>query len=63
MFISVKKYYEIIKALKILFSRPYLSKITDNGDGTVVFEFVEGEKVYNFVTSKADVEIERRVLN
>lgn len=63
MFISVKKYYEIIKAFKILFSRPYLSKIIDNGDGTVVFEFVEGEKVYNFVTSKADVEIERRVLN
>jgi hypothetical protein len=63
MFISIKKYYEIVKALKILLSRPYLAKIIDNEDGTVMFEFVQGNKVYNFVTSKADIEVERRILN
>ena len=49
MFISVKKYAQILKALATLASRPYLQAIRDNGDGTVTFEFVQGDKVYMLV--------------
>lgn len=54
MFISIKKYCQILKALATLASRPYLQAIRDNGDGTVTFEFVQGGKVYILVADSVD---------
>lgn len=61
MFISVKKYCQILKALATLANRPYLQAIRDNGDGTVTFEFVQGGKVYIFIAERIDTE--DRILN
>lgn len=61
MFISVKKYYQIIKAIATLANRPYLQAIRENTDGTVVLEFVQGDKTYQFIVG--DPEIEERILN
>lgn len=61
MFLSVKKYAQILKALATLASRPYLQAIRDNGDGTVTFEFVQGGKVYLLVADS--VGAEDRMLN
>lgn len=61
MWLSIKKYALILKALKTLADRPYLAQVDENPDGTVVFNFVQGDKVYRFVTEQA--EIEGRVLN
>lgn len=58
MWLSVKKYCQILKALATLASRPYLQAIRDNSDGTVTFEFVQGGKVYLLVADSVN-----RVLN
>lgn len=49
MFISIKKYYQLLKAIATLANRPYLSRIVDNPDGSTILEFVQGEKIYQFV--------------
>ena len=61
MFISIKKYIEIWNAIITLAKRPYLSQIIENPDGTVTFEFVQGEKIYRYLAVKE--EIEERILN
>lgn len=61
MWLSVKKYYQIIKAIAVLANRPYLQAIRENTDGTVVLEFVQGDKTYQFIVGDAD--IEERILN
>lgn len=61
MWLSVKKYAQILKALATLANRPYLQAIRDNGDGTVTFEFVQNGKVYIFIAERIDVE--DRILN
>ena len=48
MWLSVRKYVQIIKALSTLLSRPYLSEIVENPDGTITFSFVQGNKTYRF---------------
>ena len=58
MWLSVKKYCQILKALATLANRPYLQAVRDNGDGTVTFEFVQGGKVYLLVANSVN-----RVLN
>lgn len=64
MWLSIKKYAVILKALKTLADRPYLAAIEENPDGTVTFNFVQGDKIYKFITEQADVEdAEGRVLN
>lgn len=62
MWLSIKKYALIIKALATLADRPYLAQIDENDDGTVTFNFVQGDKIYKFVTERAEFENER-VLN
>lgn len=49
MWLSVKKYYQLLKAIAALASRPYLSRIVENADGSTTLEFVQGEKVYQFI--------------
>lgn len=49
MFISIKKYYQLLKAIATLANRPYLSQIIENPDGSTTLEFVQGEKVYQFI--------------
>lgn len=61
MWLSIKKYMLILKTLKTLADRPYLAAIEENPDGTVTFNFVQGDRVYKFVTEQA--ESEWRVLN
>ena len=64
MWLSIKKYALIIKALNTLADRPYLTQIDENPDGTVTFNFVQGDKIYRFVTERADIEYNKgRVLN
>jgi hypothetical protein len=64
MWLSIKKYFLILKTLKTLADRPYLAKIEENPDGTVTFNFVQDDKVYRFITEQAEIEdTERRVLN
>ena len=58
MWLSVKKYVLILKSLAVLANRPYLQRIVENADGTVTFEFVQGDKIYKFIAANAD-EIER----
>ena len=48
MFISIKKYAQIIKAIATLASRPYLARIVDNADGTITFIFVQDDKTYSY---------------
>ena len=61
MFISIKKYIQIWKAIAMLANRPYLSQIIENPDGTVTFEFVQNNKIYRYLAVKE--EIEERILN
>jgi hypothetical protein len=61
MFISIKKYLQLLKALQMLVNRPYLQAIRDNGDGTITFEFVQDGKVYIFIAERID--LEERILN
>lgn len=61
MFISIKKYIEIWKAIITLAKRPYISQIVENPDGTVIFEFVQDNKIYRYMAVKE--EIEERILN
>lgn len=64
MWLSIKKYALILKALKTLADRPYLASVDENDDGTVTFNFVQGDKIYKFTAVQADVEdVDRRVLN
>ncbi|MBQ8677216.1 MAG: hypothetical protein IJ529_01960 [Alphaproteobacteria bacterium] len=64
MWLSIKKYALIIKALSTLADRPYLAQVDENDDGTVTFNFVQGDKIYRFTAVQADVEdVEGRVLN
>lgn len=64
MWLSIKKYFLILKTLKTLADRPYLAEIEENPDGTVTFNFVQDDKVYRFITEQAEIEdTERRVLN
>ena len=64
MWLSIKKYALIIKALSTLADRPYLASVDENDDGTVTFNFVQGDKIYRFTAVQADVEdVDRRVLN
>lgn len=62
MWLSIKKYALIIKALSTLADRPYLAQVDENDDGTVSFNFVQGDKVYRFVTERAEL-VDERVLN
>lgn len=61
MFISIKKYAQLLKAIMMLANRPYLQQIIENTDGTVTFVFVQNGKVYNFIAERGD--IEERILN
>lgn len=61
MFVSIKKYLQLLKAIVMLVNRPYLQAIRDNDDGTVTFEFVQDGKVYMFIAERIDVE--ERMLN
>ena len=63
MFISIKKYVEICRAISALARRPYLQRIVENDDGTVMFEFVQNGKVYKFFAIKDEIEYEERILN
>lgn len=64
MWLSIKKYSLIIKALSTLADRPYLAQVDENDDGTITFNFVQGDKIYRFTAVHADVEdVDRRVLN
>lgn len=61
MFVSIKKYLQLLKALQMLVNRPYLQQIVENADGTITFVFVQNGKIYNFIAERE--EIEERILN
>lgn len=61
MFVSIKKYLQLLKAIVMLVNRPYLQEIVENDDGTVTFVFVQNGKLYNFIAERGD--IEERILN
>ena len=61
MFLSVKKYVLILKSLAVLANRPYLQRIVENADGTITFEFVQGDKIYKFIAANSDYV--ERILN
>lgn len=64
MWLSIKKYALIIKALKTLADRPYLVQIDENPDGTITFNFVQGDKIYRFTAVQAESEdMNERVIN
>lgn len=49
MFISIKKYLQIWKAIATLANRPHLQEIVENPDGTVIFVFVQNGKVFKLI--------------
>ena len=63
MFISIRKYIQIWKAIAALASRPYVQEIIENTDGTVTFVFVQNGKIFNFIAERGDVDSVERILN
>lgn len=49
MWLSSKKYFQLLQTVFILANRPYLSQIVENPDGTILLEFVQKDKTYRFL--------------
>lgn len=48
MFISLKKYAQLLQMIAVLAERPYISDIIEHSDGEVTFIIAKGEKRYTF---------------
>lgn len=47
MFISLKKYAQLLQMIAILAERPYISDIIEHSNGEVTFIIAKGEKRYS----------------
>lgn len=61
MWLSRKKYYQIIFALTTLLNRPYVKNVVENPDGSVLLQIAKGDKTFQFLINN-EIEEDRGIL-